>query len=178
MSKKENKAKISADKAKTLVPLTPKFPSDLSTAFDDAFEDFRGIFRRDPFSNLRTWRRSAIEPFLFPFPFREAYADIIDSGTAYKVSAEVPGIPKEKIDITVSKDSIEISGEARVEHEDKKKDFVHRERRYSRIYKRLTFPEEVIPEKAVASVNEGILTVDIPKKSPTKEPNKHKVKVA
>ena len=177
MSKKEKKAKDSEDKAITIVPLTPKFTSDLSTAFEDPFDDFKGIFRRDPFSNLRTWRRSAVEPFLFPFPFREAYADIVDEGNAFKVSAEVPGIPKEKIDITVSKDSIEISGEAKVEHEDQKKDFVHRERRYSRIYKRLTFPEEVLPEKAVATVKEGILTVDIPKKSPTKEPNKHKVKV-
>jgi HSP20 family molecular chaperone IbpA len=48
---------------------------------------------------------------------------------------------------------------------------------YSSFYKRIVFPEEVIPEKAESSVKDGVLEVDVPKKTPTPEPKKHKVAV-
>jgi HSP20 family molecular chaperone IbpA len=48
---------------------------------------------------------------------------------------------------------------------------------YSSFYKRSVFPEEVIPEKAESSVKDGVLEVDVPKKTPMPEPKKHKVAV-
>jgi HSP20 family protein len=74
-------------------------------------------------------------------------------------------------------DGIEISAETDVEKEDKGKNFVVRERIYSHVYKQLSFPEEVIPEKAESSFKNGLLEVCIPKKTIAPAPKKHKVEV-
>jgi len=108
---------------------------------------------------------------------REACVDLVDSGKEFEVCAEVPGIPKDKIDVTITKDSIEISGKAEVEKKEKEKGYVVRERAYSQIYRRMSFPEEVVPEKAVATLKHGLLEIKIPKKTPTPEVKKHKVEI-
>ncbi len=174
MSKKEKKTSEKEEKA--IAPRKSMYPLDIFDAFDDMFDDFRRSFR-ESLSSWRPWRWGAVERAIPEFPFREACTDIVDSGNEFQVCAEVPGIPKDKIDITITKDSIEISAETEAVKEEKEKGFVHRERRYSRVYKKLIFPEEVLPEKANATVKDGLLEVSIPKKNPTKEPKKHKIKI-
>ncbi len=90
------------------------------------------------------WDWIGVEPAL---SMREAPADLVDAGSKFLVHAEMPGIPKDKIDVTVTKDGIEISAETNVEKEEKEKNFVVRERDYAHVYKMLSFPEDVIPEK-------------------------------
>lgn len=77
----------------------------------------------------------------------------------------------------MTKDGIEISGQTGAEREGTERNFVVRERSYSSVYKRLAFPEEVIPEKANAKIKDGVLEVSIPKKTPTPGVKKHKVEV-
>ncbi len=141
------------------------------TTFDDLMEDFRKNF---------------IESIAFPFewislepavPVREATVDLVDEGNKFVVHAEMPGVAKDKIDVALTKDDIEISAETDVETEDKAKNFVVRERVYSHIYKQLSFPEEVIPEKAESTFRDGLLEVSIPKKTIAPAPKKHKVAV-
>jgi len=97
----------------------------------------------------------------------EPSSDIIDTGKEYRVCAEIPGIPKDKIDVTVSPKGIEISGEAETKTKEEKEGYIHQERGYSKIYRNLPFPEEVIPDQAKATLENGILEVKIPKKTPT-----------
>jgi HSP20 family protein len=141
------------------------------TTFDDLMDNFR---------------RNFIESIAFPFewislepvvPVREATVDLVDEGNKYVVHAEMPGVAKDKIDVALTKDGIEISAETDVETEDKGKNFVVRERVYSHIYKQLSFPEEVIPEKAESMFRDGLLEVCIPKKTIAPAPKKHKVAV-
>ena len=141
--------------------------------FDDMLEDFRRSFRESIWS---PWELT-IEPYTLVLPVRETYSDLVDEGNRFLVRAEAPGIPRDKIDVTVTKDGIEISGETGAEKEDKEKNFVVRERSYSSIYKSLTFPEEVIPEKAECTLKDGILEVSVPKKMPTPAAKKHKIQV-
>jgi HSP20 family protein len=108
---------------------------------------------------------------------REAYADLVDEGNKFLVRAEIPGVPRDKIDVSVTKDGIEISGETGAEREEKEKNFIVRERSYSSIYRSLAFPEEVIPEKAESKVKDGVLEVSVPKKTPVPPAKKHKVEV-
>ena len=141
------------------------------TTFDDLMENFRKNF---------------IESIAFPFewislkpvvPVREATVDLVDEGNKFVVHAEMPGVAKDKIDVALTKDGIEISAETDVETEDTEKNFVVRERVYSHIYKQLSFPEEVIPEKAESTFRDGLLEVSIPKKTIAPAPKKHKVAV-
>jgi len=94
----------------------------------------------------------------------------------FQVHAEVPGIPKDKIDITVTKDSIEISAKTEVERKEEEKGFVVKDRGYSEIYRKQS-SEEVVPEKAEATVKNGVLEIKIPKKTPTPEIKKHKLEI-
>jgi HSP20 family protein len=141
------------------------------TTFDDLMDNFRKNF---------------IESIAFPFewislepvvPVREATVDLVDEGNKFVVHAEMPGVSKDKIDVALTTDGIEISAETDVEKEDKEKNFVVRERVYSHIYKQLSFPEEVIPEKAESTFRDGLLEVSIPKKTIAPAPKKHKVVV-
>ncbi len=103
-----------------------------------------------------------------------AYSDLIDAGSEYRVVAEVPGIPKDKLDITVTDKQIRIEGEAMTSTKDEKEGYVRRERSYSRISRVLNFPEAVNSEKAEAKLENGILEVKVPKKVPTRA-GQHKV---
>lgn len=104
------------------------------------------------------------------------YADLVDSATEYRVVAEVPGIPKEKLNITVTDRDISIEGEAKTDVKEEGEGFVRRERGYSRVSRRLAFPEPVVGSRAEASLSNGILEVRVPKKNPTK-PTRHRVTV-
>lgn len=115
-----------------------------------------------------------IRPFEAILSRREACVDLVDTGTKFKVCAEIPGIPKDKIDVTITKDGIEISGKAEIERREEEKGFVVRERGYSEICKKMSFPEEVIPEKAGGTQKDSLFEIRIPKKTSTPEVKKHK----
>ena len=139
------------------------------TTFDDLMDDFRRNF----FESIAfPWDWVTVEPIV---PVREATVDLVDEGKTFVVHAEMPGVAKDKIDVSLTKDGIEISAETDVEKEDKGKNFVVRERTYSHVYKQLSFPEEVIPEKAESTFKDGLLKVSIPKKTIAPAPKKHKV---
>jgi HSP20 family protein len=143
------------------------------TTFDDLMEDFRKNFI-ESIAFPVDW--ISLEPVV---PVREATVDLVDEGNRFVVHAELPGVAKDKIDVTMTKDGIEISAETDVEKENKERnfDFVVRERVYSHVYKQLSFPEEVIPEKAESTFKDGLLEVCIPKKTIAPAPKKHKVAV-
>jgi HSP20 family molecular chaperone IbpA len=141
------------------------------TTFDDLMDNFR---------------RNFIESIAFPFdwislepvvPVREATVDLVDEDNRFVVHAELPGVAKDKIDVALTEDGIEISAETDVQNENKGKNFVMRERFYSHVYKQLSFPEKVIPEKAESTYKNGLLEVCIPKKTIAPAPKKHKVLV-
>ena len=171
MSKVEKKAPLKAIvKAERAIKPNVHVPAKhVERTFDQLMEDFRRNFRD---SIWGPWEMMDLEPTL---SIRETSTDMVDAGNKFIVHAEMPGIPKDKIDITVTKEGIEISAETNVGKEEKEKSFVVRERNYSHIYKVLSFPEEVIPEKAESTLKDGLLEISIPKKTPAPEPKKHKV---
>jgi HSP20 family molecular chaperone IbpA len=178
MSKEEKKAPVKAI-AKTEVAVKPikHVPAKhvpavhVLTTFDNLMDNFRRNFIE---SIAYPWEWVSLEPVV---PVREATVDLVDEGNKFVVHAEMPGVAKDKIDVALTKDGIEISAETDVEKESKEKNFVLRERAYSHVYKQLPFPEEVIPEKAESTYKDGLLEVCIPKKTIAPAPKKHKVPV-
>jgi HSP20 family protein len=171
------KAEVAAKPVKQIKPIAKHVPAKhvpavhVLTTFEDLMENFR---------------RNFIESIAFPVdwisiepvaPVRVATVDLVDEGNKFVVHAELPGVTKDKIDVALTKDGIEISAETDVENVDKEKNFVVRERAYSHIYKQLAFPQEVIPEKAESTFKDGLLSVCIPKKTIAPGPKKHKVVV-
>jgi len=170
----EKTAIVPAKARRAIVPKRHVPATHVLATFDDLLDEFNRRFRE---SIWAPWEPGVIEPYTVAFPFREAFADLEDARDKFVVRVEVPGIPKNKIDVSITKNDMEISAEAGTEREEQKKGYVFRERGHSSFYKRIVFPEEVVPEKAESTMKDGVLEVDVPKKTPTSGPKKHKVTV-
>jgi HSP20 family protein len=141
-----------------------------TTDLDPLFEELHREF----------WESFGIAPFAGPSGagvLRAARTDVSDTGPTYKIVAEVPGIPKEKIDIRVRGTNVEIRGEQATETEEKAHEYVHRERRYAGYYRSVDLPEPVVAENASAKVANGLLELELPKRTPTPPEAEVKVRV-
>jgi len=94
--------------------------------------------------------------------------DMEDLGDKYEITLETPGIPKEKITIKAGTDYIDISGEQEKKTEEKRKNYLYNERSYSSLRRHIATPEEIVPSKVDAKMENGVLRVEVPKKTPTK----------
>ncbi|HYA71426.1 MAG TPA: Hsp20/alpha crystallin family protein [Thermoplasmata archaeon] len=139
--------------------------SDFDRAFDAMQRRLAESFGILPFGPFET------EPGL-----RAPRMDVTDAGTAYKVVAEIPGIPKEKLDIRVRGPVVEIRAEHEANTEEKQERFLRRERTYAGYYRALELPEPVVATEAKANVVNGLLELELPKQHPT--PSEAEVKVS
>jgi HSP20 family protein len=75
---------------------------------------------------------------------------------------------KDKIQLNATEDSTEISGEQSEEqrNEDKGNNYIYNERSYRTFYRSIPIPDEIVPSKITARMNNGILQIEIPKKDP------------
>lgn len=143
-------------KRKTLLP----------TAFDDIFEGFRKdmedalFFPRWNFLDTRNELVSDLET-------RLPLCDMEDLGDKYEVTLETPGIPKDKITVKAGTNYIDLSGENEKKTEEKRKNYLYNERSYSSIRRRISTPEEIDPSKIDAKMENGVLHIQVPKKTPT-----------
>ena len=123
------------------------------------------------FNNLRREFERTMSSFptlnLSSMPIASMSCDVLDEGDRYVIHAEMPGVEKKDVKLNASDNSIEISAEHKEELEEKKKDYLRKERKAISYYRRLPLPEKVYSSKAQAKLNNGILTVDIPKVTPT-----------
>jgi len=130
---------------------------------DRWIEDLRAGME-DLFWVPRRWRgMGAYAP-----DFVRPRVDIMDKGDEMVITAELPGIPKENIEVNITDDMLEIKAEKTEEVEEKDAGYIRRERGYRSFYRRLPLPADVITEKAEATLSDGILEIRIKKKKPAK----------
>jgi HSP20 family protein len=94
--------------------------------------------------------------------------DVFESKDNVMVKADIPGLDKEDIDISVHGDTLTIKGEKKEEKESKDKGLVKTERFYGSFNRSLTLPSEVDAAKVKASYNNGVLELTLPKKEESK----------
>lgn len=100
--------------------------------------------------------------------------DISETEKEIKITANVPGIDSDKIDIDVGDDYISISGRTEKEEEEKDKKIYRYEREYGEFRREFSLPAKVKKDEVSAKVKNGVLTVVLPK---AKEDKKSKIKV-
>jgi HSP20 family protein len=88
--------------------------------------------------------------------------DIKDNENEYVVEAELPGVKKEDIGISIDEDRLTIRASSREETEEKKENYLRRERR-SESMTRSFYIQNVDADHITANMNDGILTVNLPK---------------
>lgn len=89
--------------------------------------------------------------------------DIYEEGKSLVVKAEVPGLKKEEISVSISEDSLTIKGERRQAREAKGKDFYRSECAYGSFQRSVTLPHRVKAQGAKAKYENGILEIRLPK---------------
>ena len=96
--------------------------------------------------------------------------NLYEAGDSYVLTAEIPGLRVEDLEITVERDRLTLRGERRIEHPQDAS--LHRaERRGGAFRRTLQLPVDVVGEKVEAVYRNGVLTLRIPK-APEHQPRR------
>ncbi len=97
---------------------------------------------------------------------QQARMDVTEDDGAYNVRAEIPGVSKDDISVTIDGNQVAISAEVKHSHEDKQGEKVLRsERFYGKVYRAFSLARDVDEASAQAKYNEGVLELRLPKKA-------------
>lgn len=128
-------------------------PRSVASGLPDPFDDlFKGFF---------------VRPVEFPNqPAAPTMRmDVKENEAGYQVHAELPGVKKEDIQVTIDGGTLSISAEVRQEKEEKEGDQVLRAERYfGKVTRSLQLPHEVDEGAAAARFTDGVLELTLPKR--------------
>ena len=99
--------------------------------------------------------------------------NVIENDKEYKVELAAPGMTKEDFDVHIDEDNnLVISMEKKNEKKDENKNgrYLRREFSYSKFQQTMILPDDVDKEKIAASVNNGVLDIQLPKLSKEEMP--------
>ena len=142
------------------------------------------VTRWDPFQDMLSLREAMNqlmeESFVRPNGTRgQGFVpalDLSETADGFLVEAAVPGLKPEDVEITVENNVLTIKGETRQEKEDKQRSFHRIERRFGSFQRTIALPNTVKPDAIKASLEHGVLRLEIPKAEEVK-PRKISVNV-
>jgi HSP20 family protein len=92
--------------------------------------------------------------------------EVSEQAEAYKVLAEIPGVKKDEIQVTIDGDQVSISAEVRKEKEVKEGErVVHSDRYYGKVSRAFRLGHEIDQARAQAKYADGVLELLLPKKT-------------
>ena len=89
--------------------------------------------------------------------------DIQETEDGYRLTAELPGLTKEDINITLENNVLRLSGERKFQKDVKKESYHRIERSYGTFTRSFVLPQQVSSERVEAAFENGILTLTVPK---------------
>ncbi len=101
--------------------------------------------------------------------------DIFEKGNAVVIRAELPGMKKDDIDVSIENNILTLKGKREIEKEVNEADYHRIERSYGSFIRSFSLPKTVDADKVKASYNDGILELSLPK-SKEAEPKKIEIK--
>jgi HSP20 family protein len=147
---------------KRTTAIAPTKSTDILESFNDVFERFRKDFQ-----DLLLPSTQALEKALSTMPTTRApIVDLQDCGKEFILKAEMPGFKKEDVEVNVYDDAVEISGTVGWKYDKKGERYVCKERACEEFYRVIPLPEEIKVEDANAELKDGVLEINLPKKTP------------
>ncbi len=152
-------------------------PWSLFQQMDRLFDDLSSNFFDDMYFPLRRTRPLSLiirddEPI-----FRTPLANITQDDKFFNITAELPGLDKRNIEITIHDRNLEIKGELKEEKkEEKEGSLIRREYHSSKYFRSFALPEYIDEDKIEANLEKGVLYLKIPKVEPPK-PEKKKIDI-
>ena len=102
--------------------------------------------------------------------------NVVESDKDYKVEVAAPGMKKEDFNIHLGDNNeLVITMEQKNENKEEHKKYLRREFAYSKFQQSFILPDDVETEKISASVNDGILTIELPKHAPEEKAKVNRV---
>ena len=89
--------------------------------------------------------------------------ELVEAEGEFVLSAEIPGMTKENVDISVEDNVLTFKGEKKYEHEEEKERMHIRERRYGTFERSFTLPRNVEAGKIKAEYKDGVVEIHMPK---------------
>ncbi|MGE0081971.1 MAG: Hsp20/alpha crystallin family protein [Thiohalomonadaceae bacterium] len=152
------------------LPVRPLSPVE---ELDRLFEDFFG----------QRWPRAWMRPFRFEHPTwadltaglgKSPRVDVVDGATEIVVRAEVPGVAREDLDVSISEDTVTIRGHSHREEKIEAASYYRAEISRGEFARTIALPSAVDASKARAKLENGILEITLPKVEKAK---RHSIKV-
>jgi HSP20 family protein len=142
----------------TSTKVAPK--RDSLARFLDFPQEMGRFFDRDywPWPAARFFREGAWAPRI----------DVYEEGNELVVRADLPGVKREEVQVTVDGDQLVLRGERKEEKEIKEERYYRSERSYGSFYRSITLPGAVDPKDIKAQLRDGVLEVRVPKPAPEK----------
>jgi HSP20 family protein len=141
----------------TLVRFTPEGEiSNINKRLRKFFDDFDAPFMGD--WNMKNFGNNAFIPKV----------DVTEDNNNLYVKAELPGVDKKDVKVTVTGDVLTISGEKVSEQRDENKNYYRIERSSGAFSRSFTLPAEIETDKIGAESKDGVLTIILPKKEEAK----------
>ena len=132
----------------SLIKWNPANSMEFFRDFDSMFEDFF----RSP-SRIMQGSETVWTPRI----------DVLEKEKEYHLIAELPGMDKKDIDITVKDDVLTISGEKKAEEKQEDQNYYSCERRYGKFERSFRMAGEVDVSNVKAEYKNGVLTLSVPK---------------
>lgn len=133
------------------------------------FDPFRELARFEPFGDMDDWfRKMSLRPLVREGMEIEPQIkmDVKEADGKYLINAEIPGVKKDDIHVTIDGNRVSISAEVKKEKEEKEGERVIRsERSYGMASRSFSLADEVDQSQVQAKYNNGVLELTLPKKS-------------
>jgi HSP20 family protein len=132
------------------------------------------ITRFDPFSGGLDdlFKGLMLRPVRFDLDMPEVAqikVDVARNDGGYTVKAEMPGVKKDDISVTVDGNQVTLSGEVKKESEEKKgEELIRSERYYGKVMRSFTLPQDIDEKGVVAKYSDGVLKLTLPTKEKRK----------
>ncbi len=95
--------------------------------------------------------------------FRRLALDVYEDDNGYSVTASMPGIDPEELDVSFSENTLTIQGETQAQEVDESAKWHVRERQFGRYMRSITLPAAVNTDSIDAAYEDGVLTLTLPK---------------
>ena len=133
------------------------------------FDPFRELARFEPFGDMDDWfRKMSLRPLVREGMEIEPQIkmDVKEADGKYLINAEMPGVKKDDIHVTIEGNRVSISAEVKKEKEEREGARVIRsERSYGMASRVFTLADEVDQSQVQAKYNNGVLELTLPKKA-------------
>jgi HSP20 family protein len=145
--------KITAKKSTGIAPFWTSSWADMDKSIENLRRDMEKTFSSFPSMNMPKISQTS--------------CDVIDEGNQFRVKMDVPGIKKNEVSLNVTDNSLEVSAEHKEESEEKKKNYLRKERSQVSFYRSLPLSEKINADKVIAKLTDGVLDITLPKSKPT-----------